>query len=468
MSILQAIWRVLRQRIGIKRLIIPIALLIIVVFIHPTFAEEGAEAADHASENPFIPLMFALGIVFLASRVGGGIARRFKQPRVLGQLIVGVILGPTVLDMLHWSILGGIDLQGTIKEFAELGVLLLMFNIGLEVHLSELAKVGKVALFAGFLGVIVPVVLTGIVVLPQYGWQPALFAGVTLAATSVSISAQVLLELGYLQTKEGNALLATALIDDVLAILLVSLTIAITGPGGEVNLVDLLGIILQMGGYIVIAFLISWYLVPPFMERLAKLPELTQSYGMPVFALILALFFGWSAEHFGGVAAITGAFIAGVGLSKLKIRRAKKQIEESLNAVAYVFLVPIFFVDVGLEIDLSSFPVEAFPFMLLVLALAIISKIGGAGLGAYLGGFSVAESQRVGVCMISRGEVGLIIASLGLSSGILGTQYDPDRSLFGTLFMVILLTTVLTPPLVRWVFQPSQAEQTVDTAASST
>lgn len=411
---------------------------------------------DHESEiNSFIPLMFALGIILLASRLGGAIARRLNQPRVLGQLIVGVVLGPTVLDMLHWGILQGVDLQHTIKEFAELGVLLLMFNIGLEVHLSELAKVGKVALFAGFLGVIAPIVLTGLVVMPAgYAWQPALFAGVTLAATSVSISAQVLLELGHLRTKEGNALLATALIDDVLAILAVSLTLVIASPAGEGDgdVSTLFIIIAQMAGYIVVAFLAAWFLLPRIMDWIESRSELSQSYGVPIFALATALLFGWSAEYLGGVAAITGAFIAGVGLSNLNNRNAKHDIEQTMSHLAYVFLVPIFFVDVGLETDLSTFPPEAITLTVALLVMAVISKVFGAGLGARMGGFDMWESLRVGVCMISRGEVGLIIISIGLSSNLI----QADSPLYAALFMVILLTTVLTPPMVRWVFQANR------------
>ena len=402
--------------------------------------------------NPFIPLMFALGIILLASRAGGALARRLGQPRVLGQLLVGVLLGPTVLDMLHWGILQGVDLQHTIKEFAELGVLLLMFNIGLEVHLSELAKVGKVAIFGGVLGVAVPIALTMLVALPAgYDMFPALFAGVTLAATSVSISAQVLLELGYLHTKEGNALLATALIDDVLAILAVSLTLVLAGAGaneGGADLSQLLVIVLQMAGYIAAAFALSWYGLPRAFRWIRTRPQLSQAYGIPIFALAAALFFGWSAEYFGGVAAITGAFIAGVGLSQLGANM-KHDIEQTMSHLAYVFLVPIFFVDVGLETDLSAFPLEALPFMLVLLLMAVISKVFGAGIGARMGGFDLRESLRVGVCMVSRGEVGLIIISIGLSSGIL----DGGSELYASLFMVILLTTVLTPPLVRWVFQ---------------
>ncbi|MCA9893447.1 MAG: cation:proton antiporter, partial [Anaerolineae bacterium] len=160
--------------------------------------------------NPAVALLLALGIIILASRVGGAIARWLKQPRVLGELIVGVLLGPTLLDFLHWDVFHGIELGETIHEMAELGVIILMFNIGLEVSLKELAKVGRVGIFAGVLGAVAPIVLVvPFMFASGYEWQPALFTGVTLAATSVSISAQVLFELGVLQTKEGNALLAT-------------------------------------------------------------------------------------------------------------------------------------------------------------------------------------------------------------------------------------------------------------------
>lgn len=436
-----------------RRLLVPAMLgcLLLFQFSGAALAETTDERG--AAVNSFIPLMFALGIILLASRAGGAIARHLNQPRVLGQLVVGVILGPTVLDMLHWGILQGVDLQHTLKELAELGVLLLMFNIGLEVHLSELAKVGKVAVFAGILGVVAPVALTLLVLLPAgIDLMPALFAGVTLAATSVSISAQVLLELGYLHTKEGNALLATALIDDVLAILAVSLTLVVAGASGAeggADLSQLLVIIVQMAAYIAIAFLIAWHILPKAMVWIRGRPQLSQSYGIPIFALICALLFGWSAEYLGGVAAITGAFIAGVGLSKLKLAGMKHEIEQTMSHLAYVFLVPIFFVDVGLETDLSGFPMDSLPFMLVLLLMAVISKVLGSGLGARMGGFDLRESLRVGVCMVSRGEVGLIIISIGLTSGILNSGSE----LYASLFMVILLTTVLTPPMVRWVFQ---------------
>jgi Kef-type K+ transport system membrane component KefB len=400
--------------------------------------------------NPAIALFLALGIILLGARVAGSLARRFHQPRVLGELLVGVLLGPTLLNMLHWPIFNGVELDHTITELAELGVLLLMFIVGLEVEVPELMRVGRVAVLAGFAGAIVPVALAvPVVLLFNHSWESALFAGVTLAATSVSISAQVLLELGFLRTKEGSALLATALVDDVVAILLVSLTIAITGQSGG-GAGALVGIVARMAIYLVIAFLVAWFVVPRVMRWIDKRPQLAQSYGVAAFGLILALVFAWTAEEWGGIAAITGAFLAGVGISQSG-DRIKHEVEEAVSHLAYVFVVPIFFVGVGLQTDLSTFPLSALPLALLLLLAAVVSKVAGCGLGAKLGGFTNRESFRVGVCMISRGEVGLIIASLGLTSGVF-TATDP---LFASLFLVILLTTVVSPPLVRLVFRPT-------------
>lgn len=400
--------------------------------------------------NPAAVLFLALGLIVLASRVGGTLARRFHQPRVLGELVIGVILGPTLIDLLHQPVFHGIELEATIKLFADLGVLLLMFIVGLEVHIGELAKVGRVGVIAGFTGTFAPVLLTmPLVLLFGFAWQPALFAGVTLAATSVSISAQVLLELGVLRTKVGSALLATALIDDVVAVLLVSLAVAITVETGEAaNLASLAGIVITMALYIAAAAAVAWFILPRVIHWIADKPALAQSFGIPTFALILLLLFGWSAEALGGMAAITGAFIAGVGFSRTR-ERVRHDVETAISGIAYAFLVPIFFVDVGLETDLSAFPASALPLALLLLIAAVASKIGGCGVGGLWGGFSRRDSLRLGVCMISRGEVGLIIASLGISAGV----FRADDGLFASLFLVILVSTLITPPLVRAIFK---------------
>ncbi|NOG62084.1 MAG: cation:proton antiporter [Chloroflexi bacterium] len=403
-------------------------------------------------DNPVIALFFVLGIMIIASRIGGTSARRFRQPRVLGELIVGILLGPTLLDFLHLNLfdLKQAELSETIHQLAELGVLLLMFKVGLDVHLKELAKVGNVAIVAGLVGAILPVLMT-VPLAMAFGekWQPAILAGVVLSATSVSISAQVLLEIGVLRTKEGNALLAAALVDDIVAILLVSLAIPLTS-GGQIHAVELAEIVLHMVLYLVGALVVAWFGIARLINWLNQWPDIKASYGIPAIALVLALFFGWSAAYLGGIASITGAFIAGLGLSRAH-ESVKHQIDVATTNIAYAFLVPVFFISVGLQTDLSIFPLSALPFAILLLIVAVASKVLGCGVGANLTGFTRQESLRLGVCMVSRGEVGLIIASLGLSSGV----FIADDPLFASLFLVIILTTVMTPPLVRRSFHES-------------
>jgi Kef-type K+ transport system membrane component KefB len=399
-------------------------------------------------QNPAIALFLALGVMILIARIGGSLARRVGQPRVFGELLAGVLIGPTVLDLMRWGVFAGADihlLEETIAQLAELGVLMLMFMIGLEVNVSELFAVGRVALFGGVLGAVIPVALTVPVVLAfTLPIEAALFAGVTLAATSVSISAQTMLELGVLRTKEGNALLATALVDDVLAILLVSFVVATTGSRGSVDAGSLVAIVMRMALFIVLGGLIAWFVLPRLGNWIHAHEQGVK--GTAASALIIALAFGWTAEVLGGVAAITGAFIAGVGFSRAD-EEVRHEIEDTSISIAYAFLVPIFFIHVGLVTNLRLLTLDALPLATTLLVVAVISKIGGCGIGAYLGGFNREESLRVGVSMISRGEVGLIIASLGLAQGALSPE------IFPSLFLVILVTTVVTPVLVRWVFQ---------------
>ncbi|HVU14752.1 MAG TPA: cation:proton antiporter [Phototrophicaceae bacterium] len=401
-------------------------------------------------QTPAVALFFALGMILLASRLGGALARWLGQPRVLGELIVGVVLGPTALDLLHSPLLGGINLQVTITQLAELGVLLLMFIIGLEVNIGELAQLGRLAGTAGVFGSLATVILSvGIALAFGYGWQPALFTGVALAATSVSISAQVLLELGLLRTKIGSALLATSLIDDVLALLLVSIAIALNrGSGGAADLGSLGLVIVRMMLYIGAAFALAWLILPRLIHWLDTQPSLKQSYGIPAVALLLALLFGWTAETLGGVAAITGAFIAGVGFSRAR-DQVRHEIEAASSSIAYTLLVPIFFINVGLATNLRLFPLDALPLALLLFVFALIAKVVGCGLGARFNGFSGREALQLGVCMIPRGEVGLIVASLGLTVGV----FKADQPLYTALFLVIVLTPIITPLLVRQVFR---------------
>jgi Kef-type K+ transport system membrane component KefB len=404
-------------------------------------------------DNPVVPLLLTISLILFAARLAGAAARRLGQPRVLGELLVGVALGPTLLNVLHWGPLAAGHVDATIKELAELGVLILMFNIALEIQPRELMAVGRTAVYAGILGALVPL---GVIALLTWGFgfptHVAVLTGVVLAANSTSISAQTLLELGVLRTKEGNAMLATALVDDVLAITLVSIAVALTGGTGEVTWLGLAGVVVRMLVFFAAGGYVAWVVLPPLMNRIHLTPEFGQLYGVAVFGLMFALFLGWSAEALGGVAAISGTFLAGFGLSRINAR-AKHEVEQASAYVSYALLVPIFFVSIGLVTDFAQLGLAALPYAGLLILASIATKVVGTGAGALLGGFNRVEALRLGVCMISRGEVGLIMASIGLARGIF------DDQLFPSLLLAILVSTLVTPPLVRLVFRGSIPEE---------
>lgn len=400
-----------------------------------------------------IQLFFALGVLIIIAKAFGYIATRFGQPAVLGELIAGVLLGPSVIDLLHIPGLfpDGASVEHTVIEFAELGVLLLMFSAGLEVDLASLTKVGKTALVAGVLGVVAPILLAGATALIfSYPGDSALFIGLILAATSVSISAQVMLELRVLHSREGLALLAAAIVDDVLVILLMSIFMAVR-PGAEAAGMEARSVpevIVRLVGFLVIASGVSWVALPWIAKQVNKT---TISAGVVIVAMVSALMLGVAAEFFGGVAAITGAFIAGISLGRSD-HQIKEKIEQGLYHINYGLFVPIFFVSIGLQANLRLLDGAILPFALLLTIGAILSKIIGAGLGGFLTGFNRLSSLRLGIGMVSRGEVGLIVAALGISSGII------SEAVFAAVVFVVLVTTVITPPLVRWSFAKKQPE----------
>jgi Kef-type K+ transport system membrane component KefB len=245
--------------------------------------------------NLIAQLFLAVALIVAAAQLAGSAARSIGQPRVFGELLAGVILGPTLLNILHWSVFDEPELlRKTVEELAGLGVLFLMFTVGLEVHLRELLSVGKVALWAGVLGALLPLALGAMAAgVFDYSFESSLYAGVVLAASSVSISAQTLLELGVLRTKEGLGLLATAVIDDVLAILMLSMVLATLGPGTEASAGEIIWILVRMAIYLAGALAVAWFVLPRLFNRIHHTRQLAP--GTASFALIAALLFGWWA-----------------------------------------------------------------------------------------------------------------------------------------------------------------------------
>jgi Kef-type K+ transport system membrane component KefB len=393
--------------------------------------------------TPFLQLVFALMVIIAAAKAGGWLAVRLGQPAVLGELLVGVLLGPSLLDMLHWPLLANSVepnlLTEAVYELAELGVICLMFLAGLEVDVNEMRRSGRVSTLAGVCGVIVPLVLGALVVLPfGYRGQAALFLGMILTATSVSISAQTLLELGVLRSREGVALLGAAVVDDVLVILLLSVFVALAGSGASGTAVVL--VVLRMTLFLVLGTVAAFTILPRLADWVDSQPI---SEGLVALVLVAMLVYAFVAEVGGGLAAITGAFIAGLGFARSRLHGT---IARSMRTITYGFLVPIFFVSIGLKTDMHLLIGSDFLLALVLVVVAVVSKVLGGGLGARLGGFTNRESLRVGVGMISRGEVGLIVASVGVSAGLIKTD------LFSVVTVIVLVTTLITPPLLRQLF----------------
>jgi len=389
--------------------------------------------------SSFLQLIFVLLVILLFAKIASYLSIKLGQPSVLGELLVGIILGPTLLDITHLPFLSSSHLAEVVNELGEMGVLLLMFIAGLELHLSDLTKNTRVSAYAGVLGVIFPVGLGWAAgAMFNFTTQQGLFLGLILGATSVSISAQTLMELGVLRTRVGLGLLGAAVFDDILVILLLSTVLAIfSGGGGFVSvLLIFLRILLYLGASFVFGF---WGL--PWITRRVSRAQISQA--SLSLALVILFVYGLTAEVVGGMAAITGAFLAGLMFARTP---EKEHIERGINSLAYSLFVPIFFVSIGLKTNLREIQSDSLLLLLVIVVIGVLGKILGSGLGALLGGFTKLESLQLGAGMVSRGEVGLIVAAIGMQAGYV------KHSEFSAVIGMVIVTTLITPPLLRSLF----------------
>ncbi len=403
---------------------------------------------------PFLQLLLDLLIILIMAKTAGYLATLLGQPSVFGELLIGLILGPTVLDTQHWSFFTDPHLAEAVNQLAHIGVLLLMFIAGMEVDLEAMLRAGRPAVLAGVIGVIAPVLLGGL-----QGWlggfdlAHSIFMGLTLAATSVSISAQTMIELNVLRTRVGMALLGAAVVDDVLVVLLLSVFMGVMA--GSSNLLSILWVLARMVIFLALAIWLGGKVLPRLGALVERLPI---SEGVMALALAATFLYAWAAEALGGMAAITGAFIAGLIFGRTPLR---EEIEHGMHTIAYAWLVPIFFVSIGLETNARALGIGGIPFALILVAVAVLSKVIGCGLGARLGGFSNGEALRLGVGMSSRGEVGLIVATVGMSSGLI------DDVVFASVVIMVLATTLLTPIMLRALYPRPAVQPQVQTIAET-
>ncbi len=386
----------------------------------------------------FLQIILLLSIILIAAKTAGYLAILLRQPSVLGELIVGLLLGPSLLNISHWSFISEQAVEA-LNEMAEIGVLFLMFVAGLELHFSDLARNMKTSAYAGTLGVIFPLGL-GYLFGRLSGFESdhALFLGLTLGATSVSISAQTLMELNYLRSRVGLGLLGAAVIDDVLVILLSSVFLALgTESAGWTSV---LWIVFRMFLFLSLSSLFGIYVLPSLVRKIARLPI---SQGVLSLALVILFLFGFAAEVLGSMAAITGTFLAGLMFSRTP---EKEQLERGMRALSYGLFVPVFFVNIGFSINIRNFDASIIWLILGVTFVAVLGKLIGSSLGASLAGLTRLEALQLGSGMISRGEVGLILAAVGIEQGIMTTRE------FTAVVGMVLVTTLITPPLLRFLF----------------
>lgn len=384
----------------------------------------------HASE-----ILLTLFIVFVAAQVGGEIAQRLKLPGVVGEIAAGCVVGPSLLG---WITPEQIAAGTPLDVLAEIGVVLLLFSVGLETRLEDLKKVGRTALLVGLIGVLVPF---GMGALWAHGsgfdWNKSMFVAAAFVATSAGITARVLQELGALQRVESKVILGAAVIDDILAMLLLGVVVSLQGGAGFApgKLLLVLGeavgfiVIIGWGGTRVMRWNSGWLEKP----RHAQSPLLI--------SLALCLGLAYVSTLF-GLAAIIGAFLAGMIASETRQQHTLERQTQPLLAL----LTPFFFVVTGSKIDLHELASADALWMLLVVTLvAIVSKLIGGGLGALALGRRGAAI--VGFGMVPRGEVGVVIASLGLAAGVFNNR------VYAIIVAMSLLTAMVTPPVLAWLLR---------------
>ena len=389
-----------------------------------------------------------IALILISTKILGLLTRRIQLPQVVGALIAGLLLGPACFGVLQET--------DFIKNIAEIGVIVLMFAAGLETDVQELKKTGLASFIIALLGVIVPLIGGYFVatiynpVTDQQTMLQNIFVGVVLTATSVSITVETLKELGKLSTKTGTAILGAALIDDVLGI--IALTVISSFAGSDVSLwvilLKILGFFIFCG---VVAFLFIKF-VNPWINKYKK--DLRR---FVILAFAFCLLMSFSAEYFFGVSDITGAFVAGLILSNNK---KTSYMLNRFDTVSYVLLSPVFFASVGLKVTFSNMSATVVVLTVLLLVVAILSKMIGCGLGAKICKYTNLQSVKIGIGMISRGEVALIVATKGMSMGLMKDEF------FAPLVLVVVATTIVTPILLKLAYK-YQASREADVPMAS-
>ncbi len=377
-----------------------------------------------------------LALILISTKLLGLLTKKLQMPQVVGALLAGLILGPSFLNILKDSPL--------VEQLSSLGVIVLMFAAGLEADVTELKKSGKASLIAAILGIILPL-LGGFLVATLFheGVGPHkvlknVFIGIILTATSVSITVETLKELGKISTRAGNTILGAALIDDILGIIALTIVTSMADSSVSIGMV-----LFKIVAFFVVAAIIAFVFRKLFVLWFAKRGK-EDLRRFVVIPFALCLFLAYIAEHYFGVADITGAFIAGMIVSNTE---KTHYINGKMETLSFLLLSPIFFASIGLKLELGQMDSKMIWFTVALIVVAILTKIIGCGLGTKLCGYSNRESLQVGTGMVSRGEVALIVASNGMSVGLMADQF------LAPVVIMVVFTTIVAPIILKLVFK---------------
>lgn len=390
-------------------------------------------------------ILRALTIIIIAAELIGLLARKLKGPQVVGQIIAGLIIGPCLFGLVNPNGAEG----GFIRQMAEIGVVLIMFSAGLETNLQDLLKTGPKAFLIACCGVFVP--LVGGYLLSSF-WNgfgefgsmlfiENIFIGVIMTATSVSITVQALREMGRLKGTVGTTILSAAIIDDVIGIIVLTFVIGMKDPSNNPGKVVINTVL-----FFVFAFVIGFILYKLF-KFLDKRYEHHRR--IPIFCLCTCFAFAYIAEKHFGIADITGAYVAGIIFCGL---HDAEYIERRTDIASYMVFGPIFFANIGMKTSFENFNLSILWFSLAFVAVALITKIIGCGLMGKLCRFNMKDSLKIGIGMMTRGEVALIVAQKGLDAGILDAKY------FTAVILLIIVSSISTPIILKLLYRGEPLE----------
>ena len=390
-----------------------------------------------------------LAIIMITAKLFGIIARKLKAPQVVGEIIAGLIIGP--------SILGWVNQTDFLLQMAEIGVIFLMFSAGLETNMRDNLKTGPIATLIACSGVFIPLFMGAGFYMLYYGASPwgsegfykAVFVGTILTATSVSITVQSLKEMGKLKGKVGTTILSAAIIDDVIGIIVLTFVIGLKSPDS-----DPFKVIINTVLFFVLAIIVGFISYKIFKIVDKRYPHTRR---IPIAGVAYCLILAYVAERYFGIADITGAYVAGIILCSIK---DSEYIERKVDVNSYMIFGPVFFASIGLKTNIDSISGSILLFSLGFVLVGLVSKIIGCGLMAKLCKFNGNDALKIGVGMMTRGEVALIVSQRGLSVGLLEPVY------FTSVIFLIIVSSISTPIILKILYSKDKEPEKVQTSVS--